>query len=404
MLYLMNLYREAFLHIKTFSAAFWIVIAATFINQAGNMAFVFLVVYTTQHLGLTLMQGSLAFAVFSGSMLVSGIVAGSIIDQVGAAQMIIGSVIANGLTLLMFPLIHDYHLLILMCLFWGFFYGIYRPASQTFVTHLSTPGLHKITFSVYRLAMNLGMSIGPAIGGYLAAYSFTAIFIANGIANIIASVILILGLSGSVWMKYRPASGQKRVISIKWLKYDSVLRLFVIGMIPVSMVFFQHESTLPVYLKQDLHLSLSFYGWLFTINTLMIVFFELLLNVATINWSYRVNFIMGTFFIAAGFAGMYFASSGWHIIFLTIVWTIGEMILYPSASSYIADIAPAEYRGSYMGMYSTCSNLGMLLGPGGGAIVMQHFGGHSLWIVCGVWGLISIVIFSFLKEPNTIKR
>ena len=358
----MNLYREAFSHIKNFPAAFWVVIAATFINQAGNMAFVFLVIYMTQHLGFSLTQGATAFAVFSGSMLISGILIGNVIDRVGAMRVMIVSVVANGITLIIFPLIHQYYLILFACVMWGIFYGAYRPAAPTFISHLSAAGMHKITFSLYRLALNLGMSIGPAIAGYLTAYSYAGIYITNGVANLLVSLILVIGL-GSMCLKYQPEAQSKKVFSLKWLKYDSTLRLFVIGMIPVSMIFFQHESTLPVYLKQNLGLPLSFYGWLFTINTLMIVFFELLLNIATINWSYRVHFILGTLFIAAGFTGFIFATSMWHVVILTMIWTLGEMILYPSASSYIADIAPAEHRGSYMSMYGTCTNAGMLLGP-----------------------------------------
>lgn len=396
----MNLYREAFLHIKSFPPAFWIVIAATFINQAGNMALVFLVLYATQYLGLTLIQGTTLFATTGISMLLCGLLSGNLIDQIGAARVMIGAVCANGLTLLLFPFIHHYHALLLVCLVWGFCYGIYRPASQTFIANLSTPGLHKITFSLYRLVLNLGMSIGPAVGGYLAAHSFIAIFIVNGVTNILACLTLIIGLLGSIWMTSRPASENKKVFTLKWLKSDSALRLFTLGMIPVSMVFFQHESTLPIYLKQDLQLPLHFYGWLFTINTLMIVFFELLLNIATMHWSYRTNFILGTLLITAGFGGMYFAATGYHIILLTLIWTIGEMILYPSASSYIADIAPAEHRGSYMSIFSACLNLGILLGPWTGAIVMQHLGSHALWVTCGIWGMVSVAIMSLLKGPK----
>jgi MFS family permease len=170
-------------------------------------------------------------------------------------------------------------------------------------------------------------------------------------------------------------------------------------MIPVFMIFFQHESTLPVYLKQDLGLPLSFYGWLFTVNTLLIVFLELALNVATLNWSYRVNFILGSLLITIGFMGIYFATSAWHIVLLTAIWTIGEMILFPASSSYIADIAPEERRGSYMALYGTCANLSMLMGPSLGALVMQQMGGHALWLACGICGAISIGVFSYLKEP-----
>ncbi|RDI48683.1 MFS transporter [Aquicella lusitana] len=398
----MNLYRAAFLHIKTFPSAFWVVLSATLMNQIGNMGIVFLVLYLNQHLGFSLSQASIAFAVFSGSMLVAGMVSGGLIDQSGALRVMIGALCANGLTLLLFPLTHTYSAILFMCLIWGTLYGLYRPASQTFVSQLSAPGIHKLTFSLYRLTINLGMSIGPALGGYLAYHSFAAIYVANGFANLLASLILIAGLAHSGWLDKHAAARQKLSLNIRWLKYDPLLRLFVIGMIPVSMVFFQHESTLAVFLKRDLGFSLSFYGLLFTLNTFIIVFCELPLNVATMNWPYRINFLLGSLLITAGFAGLYFATREWHIILLTVIWTAGEMILYPAASSYIADIAPSAHRGSYMSLYSTCSNLGILLGPWAGAIVMEKTGAQGLWIACGIWGMLSMIIFNYLRESKQL--
>jgi len=137
------------------------------------------------------------------------------------------------------------------------------------------------------------------------------------------------------------------------LKSDPLLRLFMLGMIPIPMVFFQHQATLAVFIHEDLNLPLSFYGLIFTVNILIIVFFELALTVLIINWSYRFNFILGSFLILIGFSGMYFATLTWHIILLVIAWTFGEMILFPSASSYIAEIAPKSKWGLYMSMYST---------------------------------------------------
>lgn len=397
----MNHYRAAFLHIKALPSAFWIVIGATLMNQIGNMAFVFLVLYLNQHLKFSLTQASLAFAAFSASTVMTGFAGGGLVDKIGAARLMTISLIANGLILLIFPFIHEYTTIIVMCLAWGFVFGIYRPASQTVVSHLSTQGMHKVTFSLYRLVINLGMSIGPAVGGYLASYSFSSIFWANSATNFLAGIILLIGLSRTTWFSYRPLHEHKFELSIKWIKHDAILRFFLIGMIPVSMVFFQHESTLAVFLSRDLHFPLSFYGWLFTINTLIIVVFELPLNVATINWPYRVNFMLGSILMTAGFAGLYFATSPWHIILLTILWTIGEMILYPSASSYIAEIAPENRRGSYMSLFNASSNLGLLLGPWGGAIIMENVGAHGLWLACGLWGMISVIIFNRLKEPST---
>ncbi len=395
----MNLLRETFSHIRRFSSAYWVVIGATLMNQMGNMAFVFLVLYLTQHRGFSLAQGSFAFAAFCASMLLTGLLGGSLLDRIGAARILMMTLCINGIILLIFPLLHTYPSIILMCLAWGATYGLYRPTSMTMVTHLSSPGIHKIAFSVYRLALNLGMSIGPVIGGYLASHSYSAIFVTNGIANLLASAILILGLSRSAWFNHRPALQHKPELSIKWVKRDVALRLFLLGMVPVAMIFFQHESTLPIFLNRDLHFPISFYGWLFTINTLMIVFFELVLNVATMNWPYRVNFIIGSTLNTVGFAGLLFASQEWHVILATIIWTLGEMIIFPSASSYIAEIAPAAHRGSYMSLFGTSTNLGMLLGPWGGAMVMEHFGASGLWTACGLLGIFATIIFFYTREP-----
>lgn len=399
----MNVFREAYTHIRSFSHAFWVVIAATLMNQIGNMAMVFLVLYLNQHVGVSLVQASIGFAVFSGSMLAAGLLGGNMIDRAGAARIMTIALLLNGVILILFPFFQSYSLIVILCTAWGMTYGLYRPASQTFISQLSTPGMHKVTFSVYRLAVNLGMSIGPAVGGYLATHSYPAIFYANGSANILAVLILLTGLNTIILSKPTQQTAQKPIFSLKWLQQDPALRFFVIGTIPIMMVFLQHEAALPVFLKNDLHLPISFYGLLFTLNTLIIVFFELILNVATMNWPYRANLILGSLFITAGFAGLYFAATRWDIILLTIFWTIGEMILFPAASSYIADIAPEEHRGSYMSLYSSATNAGMLLGPWSGAMVMEKYGAHALWVACGLWGLLSVVMFYYLTEPRHTK-
>lgn len=392
-------YQTVFLEIKAFPSVFWLVISATLVNQIGNMAFLFLVLYTTQYLKFSLIQGSFVFASFSGSMLFSSLFGGTLIDDLGVGRVMISSLIVNGLALLFFSFIHNFILCILLCLIWGGASGLYRPACQTLISHLSPTHLYKVIFSIYRLSLNLGMSIGPAVGGYLAMHSFISIFMVNGIANLLASIILIIGLFGSDLLKFKESTQTKKISAFKYLKYDPVLRLFVFGMIPILMVFFQHQSTLSLFIHHNLNLPLSFYGLIFTVNTVIIVLFELILTISIINLPYRFNFTLGSFLIIVGFAGTYFATLGWHIILLVVAWTLGEMILLPSASSYVAEIAPKSKLGIYMSMYSTCSNLSMFLGPWSGAMIMQQFGSKFLWIACGLWGMISILIFTKLKEP-----
>lgn len=395
----MSRLKTSIIHIKKLPSSFWFVIGATVINQLGSMALVMLVPYLSLYLKLNLPQASFSYAICAFFMLISGIFGGGLADRFGSRRVMIISLLLNGIVLLFFPLARHFWQIHLLCMFWGFFSGLYRPASQTFVSSVSPVGSYKLTFSIYRLAINLGMSIGPAVGGYLAMHSFSAIFIANGAVNVIGSGILLVGLLHSQIIKetHRESTGEYSS-GVKFLKSDFTLRLIILGMIPITMVFYQHSSTLSIFLSRNLHLPLSFYGILFTINTLMIVFFELPINIATSHWSGRRCLIVGSIFMTIGFGGFLFASMAWEVMFLTIVWTIGEMVLMPSATSYIAEIAPETGRGGYMSLYSTSVNLGMFIGPWAGGLIMQHFTASGLWIFCIMLGIISILTFAQIRK------
>ncbi len=395
-----NLY-QSYQHLRAFPRTFWVLILASFLNQVGNMAVIFLVLYLTRHLHFTVSHAALGLTIFSISLLITGLVSGSFIDRLGSARIIMLSLFANSITLAAFPFFTKASHIYLLCIIWGMTYGCFRPASQTLISELSPSSNHKLTFSVYRLAVNLGLSVGPVMGGYLAAHSFIAIFIANSFANLVAGTVLYLGLRGNS-LPEKPSTAPARTMSIVWLWRDKNLGLFLLGMVPITMVFYQHEVTLPVFLDQFLHLPLSIYGWLFTINTLLIVCFEIPINIVMLNFPYRINFVAGSLCIAAGFFGLMWAHDQWGVYSLTVLWTLGEMMLYPSASSYVADIAPSAHRGSYMSILSTSSNLGLLLGAWFGALAMQHLGAPLLWVGCGGLGLLSVILLLRLPEPQKI--
>lgn len=392
----MTLFRKTYAHLRSFPRDLWILWSATFLNQLGFIVFPFLLLYLTQHLGFSLAKSSFVYVAFGSTLMISSFIAGNIIDRIGPEKVLLTALAGNSLVMFIFPAIHHYGYILIMSMIWGVTFGIYRPASQTLTSFLSPPGEQKITFSVMRLSTNLGMSMGPLLGGFLVAKSFSSIFIVNGISNTIAGIIILLGLKSAVKKNMRVSTKLTFIQTAGFLKQDKILRIFLLGLLPVVMVFFQHEASLAVFLTQNLRFSYHFYGFLFTINTLMIVFFEILLNVATREWDSRTSFIIGSLLITIGFMGFAWVTQVWQIIALTVIWTLGEMILFPAASAFVADIAAEKNRGAYMGLFSMNQNAALLLGLWGGSFLMSYFGAHVLWIICGFWGLLSLVFFTRL--------
>ena len=160
----------------------------------------------------------------------------------------------------------------------------------------------------------------------------------------------------------------------------------------MSAVFFQHDGALPLFLVQDLKLSPAFYGTLFTVNTLMIVFLEVPLNAATAHWPHRWGLSLGAALFAAG-SGMFgFANGPAVIVAGIVVWTFGEMMLFPQASAYVADIAPPHRRGAYMGAYSMSFSIAFAVGPWAGTVIFARFGAQVLWGVVFLIGLAAAAI------------
>ncbi len=157
---------------------------------------------------------------------------------------------------------------------------------------------------------------------------------------------------------------------------------------------------MPIYLVRDLKLPESFYGSLFTLNTLMIVALEVRLNLATAHWPHRRALMLGSLLYAVGFGAMALAHTRAMIVATVVVWTFGEMVLFPAMSDYVASIAPPARRGAYMGIYTFTFSVAFSFGPWLGTWMLDTWGGLVLWPWMGVLGLVSALALASIKTGS----
>jgi MFS family permease len=176
---------------------------------------------------------------------------------------------------------------------------------------------------------------------------------------------------------------------------DSPFLIFLGGVFLVGIVFFQHESALPLYLVQYLHLSPAFYGMLFTINTLLIVALEVPINTATAHWPNTRSLIIGCLLFAVGFGALGVIASPGGVIATVVVWTFGEMLLFPALSAHMAEIAPENRRGAYMGAYSMSLSLALTAGPWMGTQILASLGPVIVWSVMFALGALAALLMAY---------
>ena len=360
------------------------------------MVLPFLILYLTTGLHFTTGQAGFAFALYGGAAIIAGPIAGWLSDRIGALPIMRASLFLSGGVLLLFPLAHTRPAVYAITVLWSACAEVFRPASLAAITHVVAPDQRKAAYALNRLAINLGMSIGPALGGFLAAVSFRAMFAVNAGTTLLSAVVLSLAKWRSPTFGLTTDSdGLDRGTAARSLVRERRLMVFLLAAFLVGIVFYQHESALPLYMVQYLKLSPAFYGTLFTINTLLIVALEVPLNRATADWPNTWAMFAGCILFAVGFGALGFVASASGILITVVIWTFGEMMLFPAMAAHLGEIAPENRRGAYMGAYSMSLSLALTVGPWLGTQLLAAAGPVGVWSVIFALGALAAVLMVF---------
>ena len=136
-------------------------------------------------------------------------------------------------------------------------------------------------------------------------------------------------------------------------------------------------------------------GTLFTINTLLIVAFEVQLNRATAQWPNVWALFSGCVLFAVGFGALGFVVSASGILITVVIWTFGEMMLFPAMAAHLGEIAPENRRGAYMGAYSMSLSIALTVGPWLGTQLLATAGPAGVWSVMFALGALAAVLMVF---------
>jgi MFS family permease len=411
----------------------WLLAAAILINRAGTMVLPFLVLYLTRSLSFPPRRAALVMAAYGIGAVLTAPLAGRLADRVGARRIVTVSLFVSGLLLLAYPLLRSYAAILWMTFLWSVASEGLRPASLAWMSEIVPREKRRAAFALTRLAVNLGMSMGPAAAGFIVLVSFTAIFLLDAATSLLAGALLVLVTGRGTALAAPPsaprpgpapahpdpetedgaAEAARGAAGVRVAESaganlsahaNARFLYFILAILPVEIVFFQHHSMLPLFLVRDLALRESFYGLLFTLNTILVILVEVPLVAALSDWSYRATLSLGAFLIGAGFGALALAQGFGGVAATVVVWTFGEMIFLPGSAAYAAEVAPPGRRGEYIGIYSMSFSGAFALAPWLGAQVMETLGPRPLWIATLLAGLLSAALLLGLRERPRAPR
>jgi MFS family permease len=374
----------------------WILFFGTFLNKFGTFVLPFLAIYMTR-LGYTAAQSGMAIAAYGVGTLGACLLGGRLADRFGRRKTIVLSMFSVAVAMLCLSQARSLPAIVLLAGVAGLTGELYRPASSALLADLVPEGQRVTAFAAYRMAFNAGWAFGPATAGLLAKHSFTWLFIGDAVTSVLYGLVAWFALPSGLRGARADASWLE---TLRVVRDDPRFRQVLCSSLAVGFVFVQLFSTMSLAITGS-GFSPSTYGLVISMNGALVVLCELPLTTLTKRFAARPVMALGYLLIGLGFASNILGRTLPLLLLTTAILTLGEMISMPVAGAYVADLAPADRRGLYMGTYGLVWSLAFVCGPSLGMWLFST-NATALWTACGALGVLAASII--LTEPRGWRR
>jgi predicted MFS family arabinose efflux permease len=371
----------------------WVLALVAFVNRSGTMVLPFLTLYLTRTRGFTVREAGQFLSLYGLGGIAGAYAGGWLADRASARLVQVGSLLGGGVLLVILGRMESRFGIGAMVVATAFVMDALRPANMASVAAACSPALRSRAFALTRLAVNAGMTIGPAVGGFLALTDYGLLFLVDGGTCVAAGLLVIFLLRAA---PPRPPSDAGIPATTPWS--DPVFLVFLLLTAGFAMIFFQIDTTFPLYLREAYAFSENRIGLMFTVNTVIIITFEMLLIKRLEAWRPLRAIAVGLVLTGVGFGLLPLGSTMGFAAMTVSVWTVGEMMTMPIMTTFVSSRADDGSQGRYMALYSIAFSVGLVLSPLIGTWLYQEISPRSVWAAALFGGLASAAAIILLDH------
>jgi predicted MFS family arabinose efflux permease len=377
---IIHLYRTAF---SGLSKETWLLSLVMLINRTGTMVVPFMSIYVTYILGKSLANAGLIITAFGAGAVLGSLAGGYLADRIGFHKVQISASVCSGLLFIAFGMTDHFLILCILATAMGFTSEAFRPANFTAIASYSKPENLTKSYSLNRLAINIGFGLGSTIGGVLASINYHLLFWVEGLVYILVGILIFALLPARKHVEKvkvnvnadQVKSGQSPLKDVFFIKFLLWVTLYITS-------FYLVFRLVPVYWKEFRGITESKIGFILGLNGIIIALFEMILVQYLQKKDRKSLFIIiGILFTAVSFIFLLFpglpalAAALLMVIFLTV----GEMLSLPFINTIVVQRATAENRGRYASAYAFTWSVAQIIGPLGGAFLVEKTSYTGLW-------------------------
>jgi MFS family permease len=378
-------------------------------TAGGSMIWPFMLIYASGKLNLPLSTVATLISINAGTGLFSSFLAGTLADRIGRKAVMVFSLALNGIAYFFLMQAETYTQFVMLMILIGLSNPLYQVGADAMLADMIPSEKRTDAYAINRIANNAAFALGPAVGGFLASTSYNLAFYGATTGFLLYSFLLLLlaretlEKSSSIEESRSFAHHDKGPEGYGRVFRDRGYMVFVltmaVGLIAPTMVWI----LMPVYAKTNFGLPEAQYGWIPTTNALMCVFIQYSVTQITRRHKTLPVVAVGMMIYALGVGSVALMSGFLGFLASMVILTFGELSLVPTASKYVADIAPVDLRGRYMSIYWLGFGIARTLSPLIGGYLNDQFFPQAIWIGGLMIGLSSASGLLMLHRYSTTR-
>lgn len=377
---------------------FWLLFSGNLVSTIGmSMIWPFMIIYVSEKLELPLTAVASLLTINSVMALAASFAAGWMADRIGRRGVMIAGMALHATVYLFFTRAESIGFFAVLMAVSGFVSPIYRVGVDAMVADLIPQEKRVDAYALLRMGNNVGVAIGPSIGGFLATQSYNIIFACAAIGLYLYSLLTILFVKetkpadciGTAQPQER-FGGYGKVLKDRI--FMAICTGFTINTIGASLIF----VLLAVYAKEQFGVPESQFGFIMATNAAMVILFQVFVTRVSKRFpTYRVM-TLGAVFYTLGIGSVALGSGFIGFMASIIIMTCGELLLVPTTTTQVANLAPPEMRGRYMSIYGLSWGIASGIGPVFGGFLSDTFAPVSIWYGGALISLASVAVFALL--------
>jgi len=302
----------------------------------------------------------LVVGAFGVGALVADVVSGALSRWVPERAVAVAGMVGVALVVGCIPLTSGLWPLTVETAAWGFCHESVNPVAYAMVARAVPESARRFAFAAVRLAVNLGMGVGPVLAGALFAVDPGLLVWGTVSGYLVAAGILVRARVGT---DHVAEAGTKGPEPAGRSRHEQRFWSFFVAVLPIHLAYALPPTVVSAYVVQELGHPPLWVSAVFAVNTIMVITCEIGLNHLMGRWRRKTALLCGHVCALAGFGLMGLGANPWLLVLATVVWTLGEMVLFPVMLDHVSAISPGALRARNLGLYSAGVNVGVLAGP-----------------------------------------